>query len=185
METLAETGAHPYSEELSRLFYSFRMAQLNRRYYSERFHQLRLWDKAFQAFIALSTAASFALLAFTDFSHVKLLAAILSVIAFMIATVVPALGLTRNIDNISARTYAWHYATQQIENALRRVKNAADPAGHSQQPGEVRGWVESAEEAYHQAAATPDTDHEDRKLLKRVEDEINTSFPPEYVWTAF
>ena len=168
-----------HTEELSRLFYSFRMAHLNRRYYSERLAKLKQFATAFSIVVTVSTAASFALLSFADFSGVKIVAAILAVIAFLASVAAPGLRLERKIEDASARTCAFHYAAQQLESALRFVKNS-----HGQD-GEVTGWVNSAEEAYHQAAALPDTEVEDRKLIKKVEDEINESFPSNYVWTAF
>jgi hypothetical protein len=179
MEDPMERAENNDTEELSRLFYSFRMAQLNRRYYSERLATLKKWDKGFQITIMVTTAASFALLSFADFAHVKAVAAGFAVIAFLVSTAVPGLGLSRKIDEISNRTCAFHYASQQLEGALRFVKNSQGD------DGEVLGWVHSAEEAYHQAAALPDTDVEDRQLVSKVENEINESFPSNYLWTAF
>ena len=179
MSAIVESAQNDHVEELSRLFYSFRMAHLNRRYYSERLARLKTWDTVFSVIVTVSTAASFALLSFADFSHVKLVAAILAVIAFLASVAVPGLRLGRKIDDASARTCAFHYAAQQLESALRFVKNSGE------KNGEIAGWVNSAEEAYHQAMAMPDTEVEDRKLVKKVEDEINESFPPSYVWTAF
>lgn len=166
-------------DELSRLFYSFRMAHLNRRYYSERLKSLKRWDTFFRVVVAVATAASFALLSFADFSGVKSVAAILAVVAFLASVVVPGIRLDRKIDDASARICAFHYAGQQLESALRFVKNSTG------KEGEIAGWVNSAEEAYHQASALPDTEVEDRKLVKKVEDEINETFPSNYVWTAF
>jgi hypothetical protein len=179
MSATIENARNDHVEELSRLFYSFRMAQLNRRYYSERLARLKRWDTFFSVIVTVSTAASFALLSFADFSHVKLVAAVLAVIAFLASVAVPALRLGRKIDDACARVCAFHYAAQQLESALRFVKNCDGASG------EIKGWVSSAEEAYHQAAALPDTEVDDRKLVQRVEDEINESFPSNYVWTAF
>lgn len=180
MSAAMENVTADHRDELSRLFYSFRMAQLNRRYYSERIKSLKRWEKFFRVVVAVGTAASFALLAFADFSGVKTVAAICAVIAFMAsAAVVPGLQLDRKIDDASARICAFHYAGQQLETALRFIKNSTG------KEGEIAGWVHSAEEAYHQASALPDTEVEDRKLVKKVEDEINESFPSNYVWTAF
>jgi len=155
------------------------MAHLNQRYYSRRLASLKRWDTAFSLIVTISTAASFGLLSFTDFSGVKLVAAVLAVIAFLASVAMPVLQLQRKIDDASARACAFHYAAQQLENALRFVKNSG------QNTGEITGWVASAEQAYHQAAALPDTEVEDRKLVRKVEDEINESFPSNYVWTAF
>jgi hypothetical protein len=179
MSTTFANTQNAYMDELSRLFYSFRMAHLNRRYYSERLARLKQFETTFSIVVTVSTAASFAILSFANFSGVKTVAAILAVIAFLASVAAPGLKLERKIDDASARTCAFHYAAQQLECALRFVKNS------HKQDGEVMGWVEAAEEAYHQAAALPDTEVEDRELIKRMEDEINESFPSDYVWTAF
>jgi len=179
MATTIANTQNAYMDELSRLFYSFRMAHLNRRYYSERLAKLKRVDTRFSFVVVLSTAASFALLAFANFSSVKTLAAVLAVVAFLASVAAPVFRLERKIDDASSRICAFHYAGQQLESAIRFVKNSDN------QDGEVAGWVHSAEEAYHQAAALPDTDAEDKDLVKKVEDEINQSFPPNYVWTAF
>lgn len=123
--TIVANQKHGYADELSRLFYSFRLAHLNRRYYSERLARLKRWDVGFSVIVSVSTAASFALLAFADFHGVKTVAALLAVIAFLASVAVPGLRLSRQIDDASARVCAFHYAAQQLESALRFVKNSA------------------------------------------------------------
>lgn len=166
-------------EELSRLFYLFRMAHLNRRYYAERLASLKRWDALFSVIVTVSTATSFALLSFADFPGVTKVAAGFAVIGFLASVAVPSLRLGRKIDDASDRSCAFHYAAQQLESALRFVKHSTG------KEAEIGGWVNSAEEAYHQASALPDAEVEDRKLIKRIEGEINDSFPSSYVWTAF
>ena len=98
--------------------------------------------KIFRIAISLLTASSFGVLAFaTDFSHVKLTAGILSFVAFLVSVILPGFGFDRRMDETSARACAWHYAVQQLETALRFVKNA------SENRGEVAGWTQCAEEA--------------------------------------
>jgi hypothetical protein len=180
MATASETVQHRYIDELSRLFYLFRLAELNRRYYSARLASLKWREKVFRIAISLLTASSFGMLAFaTDFSHVKLTAGILAFLAFVASVILPGFGFERKMDETSARACAWHYAVQQLETALRFVKNALENGG------EVAGWTQCAEEVYHQVASLPDVDIEDRVLIRRVENEVNESFPSDYVWTAF
>ena len=179
MGATLETAEHGYADQLSRLFYSFRLAHFNHRYYCERLGKLRRLDNIFQITITVATAASFALLSFADFPHVKAVAAVLAIIAFLFSVASPVLSLNRKMDDTSARACAFHYAAQQLENALRFVKNSQ---GRDE---EISGWIQSAEEAYHQSSALPDTDVQDQPLLRKVEDEINESFPSSYVWTAF
>lgn len=179
MSAAIETLQSDHTDELSRLFYSFRMAHLNRRYYLERVASLKKWDAFFSVVVTVATASSFALLAFADFPGVAKVAAGFAVTGFLASVAVPSLRLGRKIDDASARACAFHYAAQQLESALRFVKNSA------RKDTEIAGWVNSAEEAYHQASALPDTEVEDRELIKKLEGEINESFPSSYVWTAF
>lgn len=179
MEATLETTEHRYADQLSRLFYSFRLAHFNHLYYCERLEKLKRLDKGFQITITVATALSFALLSFADFPHVKTVAAIFAIIAFLFSVASPVWGLNRRMDETSARASAYHYAAQQLESALRFVKNSR---GSDE---ENSGWIQSAEAAYHQASALPDTDVRDQQLLRKVEDEINESFPSSYVWTAF
>ena len=115
MGTMVEEPQNDHVEKLSRLFYSFRMAQLNRRYYSERLLRLKRWDTLASIIVAVSTAASFAVLSFADFAGVKSVAALLAVIAFLASVAAPAFRLERKIDDASTRICAFHYAAQQLE----------------------------------------------------------------------
>jgi len=164
---------------LARLFYSFRLSHLNQRYYAMRLTRLKRWNSLLSIVVMIATAASFALLTFASFHGVTTVAAIIAVVGFLASVVVPLLGLERKIDDASSRTCAFHYAAQQLESALRFVRNS------EQNDGEMLGWTAAAEAAYYQAAALPDTEAEDRKLVKKVEGEINEAFPPSYVWLAF
>jgi hypothetical protein len=166
-------------EMLSGLFYDFRLAHLNRKYYSERLACLKLADTVLSILVMVATASSFSILALGNIPHSTIIAATLSVAAFLIAVAIPILGLGRKIEDLSNRSCAFHYAAQQLEMAIRFIKTAED------KDGEVLGWFSSAREAYRLAGALPDTDAEDQKLIKKVEDEINRSYPANYVWTAF
>jgi hypothetical protein len=170
-------------QELATLFYSFRLAHFNQRYYAARLKNLKRWSTAFQILVALCTAASFGVLSFANFPKadpkITIVAAVLALIAFLASVAAPALQLERKIDELSNRICAFHYAAQQLEKALRFVKNC--PAGRE---AEISGWASSAEAAYHQAAALPDTESDDIELRKKIETEINESFPSSYIWTA-
>jgi hypothetical protein len=179
MATAIESPEYRHVDELARLFYLFRVSELNRRYYLQRFAAAKSKEKGFRIAIAVLTAASFAVLSFaTDFTHVKLTAGILSFLAFLISVILPGLSFERRLEEASVRTCAWHYATEQLQIALRSVKNAEDD-------GQAAGWAQCAEEAYHQVAALPDLDVDDVELIRKIEDQVKESFPSDYVWTAF
>jgi hypothetical protein len=163
---------------LSGLFNEYRIAQLNRRYYVARLEKYALWDKSLQIVVGVVTAASFAILLFTDFSKTKIVAAILSAVAFVFSVVIPSFGLNRSIEETKQRSITWHFAVQQLENSLRLIKKVQS------NNGEVAGLFKSAEHAYSLAAALPDTESDNMKLIQKLEEEINQSFPPDYVWKA-
>lgn len=177
--TESRTPSTPqYYRELRTLFYLFRMAELNCRYYCSKLDRRERLDKLLQAAIALSAASSFGLLAFAEFKDVKTIAAILSLSAFLISAVIPWLGLGRKIEDAKTMSIVWTGASQQLESALRFVRYAHDA------DGEVSGWASSAEEAYKRAASTLPTEKEDRKLIMKIEAQIRESFPTDYVWVA-
>ena len=166
-------------ERLSRLFYDFRLAQLNCKYYSRRLSFLKRIDHSLSIIVIVATAASFGVLAFDGaIPHPKVIAATLSVLAFLISVAMPIFGLGAKIENVSSRACAFHYAAQQLEGAIKFIKTTESTNG------EVLGWSNAAKAAYMQASALPDTDAEDRRLVKKVEDEINCAYPANYVWTA-
>ena len=167
-----------YFKELRSLFYLFRMAELNCRYYCCQLDSLESRDKFFQAVVALAAAASFGLLAFAEFKNVKAIAAGLSLLAFLVSAVVPWIGLTRKIEDAKTKSIVWAGASQQLEGAMRFIRYANNV------DGEVSGWTKSSEEAYKRAASTLPAEKENRKLVQKIEAEVRESFPPNYVWVA-
>jgi hypothetical protein len=163
--------------DLRNLFNLFRIAQLNSAYHCVRLRRLERRDHALQALVTVATGASFGLLAFGEFSRIKLVAAILSFIAFLLSIAIPYIGLNRKAQEMRDRYLAWSDTVQQIEGAMRFVKSA----GRAE--GEIAGWVRSAEDSYKRAAALP-TESADKRLVKKLEDQIRKTFPPDYVWGA-
>jgi len=177
-DAIVENPHSPHFDELSTLFNMFRISHLNRRYYAARLKSLKTWDTVLSAIVIAATASSFGVLAIDGVPHKTAIAAILAVIGFVASVVVPIFKLSIKIDDASNKACAFHFAAQLLESALRFVRNSEG------QDGEVAGWVRSGEEAYKLAGALPDTDAEDRKLIKKVEGEIDASFPPNYIWHA-
>src|ERR1051326_2653500 len=125
--TVASRSSEPrYFVELRALFYLFRIAELNCRYYNCKLASLERKDKLFQAVIALAAAASFGLLAFAEFKEVKAIAAGLSLVAFLISAVIPWIGISRKMDDARTKSTVWAGASQQIESAMRFIRYAHD-----------------------------------------------------------
>ena len=183
MAIATELTRHPYYEEISRLFYNYRLAQLNRRYYAvllEREKRRNFWV---QLFVSLSTVLAFALFSlgpsFTDLTVTfGRVAALLSALAFVLSVAAPVFGWSQKIDEITTRIHAWHYAERQLESALRFVNHSAE----SKREADLQ--VRFADEAFRTADNLPDTGKQDMELTKTLRQEVETAFPQDYVWKA-
>jgi len=174
---------HPYFEEIGRLFYNYRLAQFNRRYYTvllERAKKKNLWTQVFIGICVVSAAALFSLTAaFPSLgSVVGKIAAVLSALSFVASVVTTLFGWVQTIDNITARVHAWHYAERQLESGLRFLHY------HAQSKREAELQVQFADEAFHSADNIPDDGRQDMELSKEIQSEVNKAIPPDYVWTA-
>lgn len=174
---------HPYFEEIDSLFYNYRLAQLNRRYYTILLTRKKSWNLWTQVFIGLlsATAAALISLALAFHQSTDLLAkwaAISSAVAFVLSVAAPVFGWNQSIDEYTTRIHAWHYAERQIESALRFLRHSA------QSKREADLQVLFADAAFRTADNYPDTGKQDMKLTKAIRLEIEQAIPPDYVWTA-
>jgi hypothetical protein len=183
MATQAESIRHPYFEEIDRLFYSYRLAQINRRYYTvllERAKTRNLWTQVLIGIFAVTAAALFSLMpSFPSYAAaLGQSAAVLSALAFVASVVAPVFGWNQTVDEITARVHAWHYAERQIESVLRFLRHTAESKK------EAAVVVQFADEAYRTADNLPDTGRQDMDLTKSIRLEVEKAIPPDYVWRA-
>lgn len=174
---------HPYFEEIGRLFYNYRLAQLNRRYYTVLLAHKKNWNLWTQILIGLfsATAATLISLALAFHQSTDLLskwAAVTSAIAFVLSVAAPIFGWNQSIDEFTTRIHAWHYAERQIESALRFLRHSA------QSKREADLQVQFADTAFRTADNYPDTGKQDMELTKAIRLEVEKAIPPDYVWTA-
>lgn len=174
---------HPFFEEIDRLFYNYRLAQLNRRYYTvllARIKCLNLWNQVLIGLLS-ATAASLISLALAFPHSTDLLAkwaAVSSAIAFILSVAAPVFGWNQSIDDNTTRIHAWHYAERQIEAALRFLRHSA------QTKRDADLQVQFADEAFSAANNYPDANKQDMKLTKAIRLEVEKAIPPDYVWRA-
>lgn len=174
---------HPFFEEIDRLFYNYRLAQLNRRYYTvllARIKSLNLWTQVFIGLLSAAAAALISLaLAFHNSTDVLAKgAAVSSAIAFVLSVAAPVFGWNESIDDFTTRIHAWHYAERQLESALRFLRHSAQ----TKRDAELQ--VQFADEAFGVANNYPDTGRQDMKLTKELRLEVEKAIPANYVWTA-
>jgi hypothetical protein len=174
---------HPYFEEIGRLFYNYRLAQFNRRYYTVLLARKKNWNLCIQVLIGLlsATSASLISMALTFHHSADLLAwcaAVSSAITFVLSVAAPVFGWNQSIDEYTTRIHAWHYAERQIESALRFLSHSA------QNKREAHLQVQFADEAFRTADNLPDTGKQDMELTKAIRLEVEKAIPPDYVWTA-
>ena len=183
MAAAITSAPHAYFEEIARLFYNYRLAQFNRRYYTvllERAKRKNLWTQVAIGVFTVSAAALFSLMpSFPALATLfGQLAAVLSALAFVATVIAPVFSWNQTIDEITARTHAWHYAERQIESALRFLRHSA------QSKREADLQVQFADEAFRTADTLPDTGKQDMGLSKAIRLEVEKAIPPDYVWTA-
>jgi hypothetical protein len=179
---------HPYFEEIGRLFYNYRLAQFNRRYYTvllERAKKRNLWTQ-----VAIGVLTAVAVVLFTIppslsgdtakwvMDRLNPIAAVFSALAFVANVVAPVFGWNQTIDEITARIHAWHYAERQLESALRFLHHSA------QTKREADLQVQFADEAFGIANNYPDIGKQDMKLSTAIRLEVEKAIPADYVWTA-
>jgi hypothetical protein len=183
MATAIAQPIHPYFEEIGRLFYNYRLAQFNRRYYTvllARKKNLNLWTQVLIGLLS-ATAASLVSMALAFRQPADILAwcaAVSSALAFVLSVASPVFGWNQSIDEYTTRIHAWHYAERQIESALRFLRHSA------QNEREAHLQVQFADEAYRTADNAPDTGRQDMNLSKAIRLEVEKAIPADYVWTA-
>ncbi|MGD0546244.1 MAG: hypothetical protein ABR991_00255 [Terracidiphilus sp.] len=174
---------HPYFEEIGRLFYNYRLAQFNRRYYTVLLARKKSWNLLTEVLIGLLSAAAASLISMALAFHqstdlLAWCAAVSSAIAFVLSVAAPVFGWNQSIDDYTTRIHTWHYAERQIESALRFLRHTA------QSKREADLQVQFADEAYRTADNVPDTGKQDMKLTKIIREEVERAIPPDYVWFA-
>ena len=183
MATAISPPTHEFFDEIGRLFYNYRLAQLNRRYYSvllDRAKRKTLWTQVAIGILTVSAAALFSLTpSFPSFgARFGQIAAVLSALAFVASVVAPVFGWNQTIDEITARIHAWHYAERLLESAIRFLHHSAE----TKRDAELQ--VQFADEAFGVANNLPEVGKQDLKLTKSIREEVEKAFPPDYVWTA-
>jgi hypothetical protein len=183
MATAIAQPTHQFFEEIDRLFYNYRLAQLNRRYCTvllARIKSLNLWTQVFIGLLSATAAAMISLaLAFHQLTDLlSKLAAVSSAIAFILSVAAPVFGWNQSIDDFTTRIHAWHYAERQLESALRFLRHSA------QTKRDADLQVQFADEAFGVANNYPDTGKQDMKLTKTIREEVEKAIPQDYVWKA-
>jgi hypothetical protein len=174
---------HQFFEEIDQLFYNYRLAQLNRRYYTvllARIKSLNLWNQVLIGLLSATAAGLISLaLAFPHLTDtLAKWAAVCSAIAFVLSVAAPVFGWNQSIDDYTTRIHAWHYAERQIESALRFLRHSAETKR------DAILQVQFADEAFGVANNYPDTGKQDMKLTKTLRLEVEKAIPQDYVWKA-
>ena len=183
MATAIAQPTHPFFEEIDQLFYNYRLAQLNRRYYTVLLARKKRLNAWIQVLIGLLSAAAASLIGLAlAFHHSTDLlakwAAVSSSIAFVFSVAAPVFGWNQSIDDFTTRIHAWHYAERQLESSLRFLRHSAQ----TKRDAELQ--VQFADEAFGVANNYPDTGKQDMKLTKSIHEEVEKAIPQDYVWKA-
>lgn len=165
-------------EELDRLFYLYRLANLNSRYYGRRAEQVELRNKGAMALVALLSFAALAFLLGVEQPWVKTLAAILSGIAAVISGVTPVFGWSEQVRDLRSLRFAYSQLFGQVEFVITEIKRAGTIS-----PEHV-GLARMVHEAYTRIEAFDELAPK-QKLIDKEDAKVRKAFPDDYLWTHF
>ncbi|HZB88659.1 MAG TPA: hypothetical protein VE291_08395 [Terracidiphilus sp.] len=173
---------HPYIQQIEHLFYNYRLAYFNRRYYTVLLGRKRRFDLANQLFFTLSTAIAMVALslippALTAWrEQITIGASCIAGLSFLLSIALAIMGWSQSISDLHSRVNAWHRAERLVLSGIRFILHTAE----SMRDAELQ--VQFADSAYFAADDLPDADRENKKLELAILREIEISIPPDYVW---
>jgi hypothetical protein len=176
-----EKAAELYIREIEHLFYNYRLAYFNRRYYTVLLGRKKKVELFYQLFFTLSAALALIALSLippklTSWrDEITLGAACISGLSFILSIALPIMGWAHSMSDLTRRIYAWHGAERQIQAAIRFIIYTAE----SKREADLQ--VQFADSAFFAADDLPDPDKEDKKLEQAIFNEVQRSIPPDYV----
>jgi len=181
-------GAHSYLDRIAPVFYSYRLADFNRRYYAVFLERAERKNFMAQVAIAVLTAIAFCSLAIPSalsdeviiswVHRINPIAAVVSALAFFASVIAPLFKWDKAIDDFTVRVHAWEFARNQIESALRFLIHDAK----SERDAELQ--VSFADAAFRIANSLPQVGQDEQELSDRIKEEVEKAYPPDYPWRA-
>jgi hypothetical protein len=177
-----ERAAELYFKDIEHLFYNYRLAYFNRRYYTVLLSRKKKLELLYQLFFTLSAALALIALSLIPpklslwRDEITLGASCLTGLSFILSIALAIMGWSQSISDLTSRIYAWHRAERQILAAIRFIIHIAE----SKRDADLQ--VQFADGAFFAADDLPDSDKEDKKLERAILDEVGKSIPPDYVW---
>lgn len=171
-----------YPTEIEHLFYNFRLAYFNRRYYTVLLGRKKKLEVIYQLLFTLSTAIALIALSLVPCKlsswrdEITLAAGIVSGLSFILSIALPIMGWAQSISDLTSRVHAWHRAERQLWSTIRFILYSAE----SKRDADL--LVQFADSALAAADDLPDSDKENRKLEQRIRAEVERVIPPDYVW---
>jgi hypothetical protein len=183
-----QAQTHPYFDRIAPVFYNYRLTDFNRRYHIVFLERARRKSLCAQIIIGALGVIAVAILSFPAalsdeavlpwVHRVNPVAAVLSVLAFIAAVIVPMFGWDKEIDDFTTHVHAWHFAENQIEAALRFLIHDAK----NDRDAELGVW--SANTAFGTATSLPQVGQREPALSKTIKDAVEKAIPPDYPWVA-
>ena len=170
----------PWHEELNRLFYLYRLSNLNTRYYGRRaawYESLARW--ALVAVAAISAVALTVILS-TDPKNPnpRIWATVGSGIATVVLAVIPSFGWSERARELRSLHFAYGQLFGQIESVITKLRRA----GHL--TDESLGMSQVVQDMYLQLHALDEADPKE-KIVDEEDKKVREAFPDDYVWTRF
>jgi hypothetical protein len=162
-------------EELRRLFDLYRTCQLSTRYY--RAQALRFFMRA-NVLSVIVVASSCLTVGLLLISNHRIAPTACAAVSALIAAVIPVWAPMNKAANFKSLYGSYSQLLTQIGGLIQDIRRS--PAITPAQSGAALMVYES----YNHLQSAEDADI-DKKLLRKIFDEVNREIPPDYLWTHF
>jgi hypothetical protein len=174
MTTDAATG-QTY-QELNRLYNIFCTTNLNVRYYGSRAESFESRERRLQIAVAALSAAALVILLATGAEPARWFCAGLAGMATVLATIDPFLGWKEKAREMHFLHRAHGQLCTQIEATMTKIRRSGEITD------ELTGASKMVHDTFERLQAL-DEAHPDASLINRLDQQVRSAFPPDYIWT--
>lgn len=174
-----EQGAGPdrEHEELNRLFYLYRLANLNQRYYGCRAEKFERLDQGLTITVGAASAVALGTLLISEGTAARTLAAVLAGFAAVLTGVAPLLGWAAKAKRFCNLHFSYAQLFSQVESVIFSIRREG-------LTDEAIGASKLVQEAFNRMHALDELEPV-QALIERETAKVRQAFPEDYIWTRF
>jgi hypothetical protein len=177
VHTEQRTRSDREHEELNRLFYLYRLASLNQRYYGCRADKYERLDWGLTLTVGAASAIALGALLLSEGTAARTGAAVLAGFAAVLTGVSPLLGWTAKAKRFCNLHFSYGQLFSQIESVIFSIRREG-------LTDEAIGASKLVQEAYNRMHALDELQPV-QALIDRETAKVREAFPEDYIWTRF